>query len=304
MAFTSRDEFVTWDPSSFTKSTGISLTRYRLDTDQSTLNAISILKTVDDRYLQERFPPTYISLNSDVLGDLAQNCVDQQDFVDVNTLGFINELRDIGSLIPKIGSIKNPKTWASAWLCFKYGLRLTAADTAALTEGIISARQTANAVGPRVVRSSKSMITNYHRWSANETYRYKLTYDEWPSDIMSTVGALRRWNIWPKLSTAWDMIPMSFVVDWAVDVESLLSRLDHYMDVQYFNVLSCCWSRKSEMTIPASEYFFDLPILGQIQFVLYERRVEPILRQPRLRIDKAGQFRNYLELASLIVVRG
>lgn len=300
--FTTLNEWESFDPGTIALSTFTSGITKRIFNSPGYGSTPTALQNISQDYLLGMMPTRYVPEDIYAIGDLAQRCVDQQDYVDVNTLGFINELRDVGKLIPKLSGLKNPKTYASLYLWFKYGFSLTVSDSKKLAEAVENVHTVAKAARPQTTYASQSNIVVDKKRSFRDTYRYKLTYEPWPSDLMNFIGKARKWNFWPKLATAWDMIPLSFVVDWAIDVQSLLHRLDTRTDVEYFNTLGTCWSRKIECDIPGSE-FFKLPVFGAIHFTSYTRRAERFIRLPRLRLDQPQQFHNYAELTALIVTR-
>lgn len=253
---------------------------------------------------EDIFPPLRMKPDPYILGDLSQRCINQQEYVDVNTLGFVNELRNISLLIPKIGNWKSPKTWGSLYLWWKYGVTLTLSDTKNLLEAISVTRAVQEFPKPVTsVFASNSRTETIKGATYIEESHYKLSYSKWPSPIMEFIRKGRNWNLWPKLETAWDMVPFSFVVDWVIDIQSLLSRLDTYTDVQYFDVAACCWSRKVIVTLPAASVYQWDAMEGNITFTYYHRSIGPRPHLPKLRLDETGQFKNYAELASLIVTR-
>jgi len=298
--FTSYNDFFGYSPSKFqpfrTSSylSRISPNYYSYD--------VAFLRNINQNYMLDIFP-TMGNDDENEIGLLGKRCVDQFEFTNVNSLGFISELRKIGDLIPKFSGFKDPSTYASLWLWFKYGLNLTISDTKKLAQSIASVRDTANAVPTNTKYSSSSHVNLTGKRKYFSTYHYKVCAERWPRGLMKIVGDARRWNLWPKLENAWDMIPLSFVVDWVADIQSLLSSLDVRTDVQYLNILGTCWSWKHELSVPARELFGQLPLLGTVKFTKYDRVVEQHVRLPRLKIEQSSGFSNWAELTSLIVVK-
>lgn len=242
-----------------------------------------------------------------VWSDCVQECVDQARYVEVNTLSYVNELRDVTKMIPKLPLGKkafSPKAWASAYLCLRYGFNLTVKDTVALRDGIVSAYQDS-------LKAKKMWSDSYaHRTSntmlgvypAFDNYRYKVSYSPIPNQLMEGVRLLDNWGLYPTLARDWDMIPASFVLDWFVKIQAYLAQLDTAMLIPYYEVLGVCWSRKVSVDVPASKVMLSELVVGQIRQTHYQRGIRKTLHPLDFRIERAGEFRNYWEALAMIVV--
>lgn len=251
--------------------------------------------------------PDQVREEPDIWSDLVQDCVDQVRYVDVNTLSYVNELRDVAKLIPKLPLGKkalSPKAWASAYLCLRYGLNLTVKDTKALHDGIVGYMKSS-----RKLESSEA--TEYARHTSygdllglqySDTYHYKVTYRPIPSELMDFVRNWDDWGVYPTLSRMWDMVPLSFVLDWFAKVQNFLEQIDTAIKIPYYKVLGVCWSRKVIVTLPARNLFHNNFVVGQLIQTHYRRGTRKDLHPLRFRIELAGEFRNYWEALALIIV--
>jgi hypothetical protein len=53
---------------------------------------------------------------------------------------------------------------------------------------------------------------------------------------MTAVKKLMEWDVWPSLENTWDMIPLSFVVDWFSNLSTILTNVDRLVYEQYLRV--------------------------------------------------------------------
>lgn len=252
-----------------------------------------------------KFYPALVNQQELVYGDLCQAAIERARTVDVNTLSFMAELRDLKSIFPKFGSWKDPKMWANLYLCYKYGARLTYADIKELLTGIHAAFTKSRDLGAySAVRSSKLFTGTYKSLPYTDQYRYKISYRPYPNDVMNVVRALDSWGLYPTLTRDWDLIPFSFVVDWVANISSLLERLDARMMADYYDVVAVTRSRKISFTLPVTDLVPNWPGVGTITLSRYTRDTTPILDLPKVRFDgDVDGFSNWAELTSLVIAR-
>jgi hypothetical protein len=235
-------------------------------------------------------------------GDLCQGCIDSMRAVDVNSLSFISELRDIASLIPKFSGWRSPKTWASVFLAYKYGITLTMSDIKALAQGIKTARAAAKAASPIRELYSFSRNTVVHRGTTYyDEYHYKVIASAYPGEVLDVIRSLDAWGLYPTPVRLWDMVPLSFVVDWVFNLSSLLERCDSRVLAQYYAVHEVCRSRKVSFNLPISQLSLGSTVSGTIVVSWYDREIKEKLDLPSPRIDQPGEFHNYAELTALII---
>lgn len=302
---TSLAEFSTFDPADAKTrlTSGSIVIDYANDVRDTTgdfLNLISLRRET----LLDNFYPDLIPWRDSEFGDLCQRCIDQQDFVDTNSLEFLSELRDIAAIVPKLGKLRNPKTWASWYLWSQYGANLTVQDTKLLSRAIMDVKDDLES-RPRYLTTyatSRYPERLHGVWPVLTTYHYKVVSDPYPRGVMGIINALMKWNVYPTFKNVWDCIPFSFVIDWAVDVSSMLARLDKYIEYQYYDIKGTAWSRKVEVSIPVSTLSGLEHVEGSLTEVAYVRVTGKTLQLPRIRIDST-EFHNYAELTALIAVK-
>jgi hypothetical protein len=249
------------------------------------------------------FLPAIIPQVDYVWQDLCQSCVDQARAVDVNSLSFMSELRDIASLVPKFSGWTNPKTYASAFLAFKYGITLTLKDLDALASGIARARATA-------IEGSKLHSAKYarrrtggvfHGYGYTDEYHYKLITEPYPDDVMNLVRSLDSWGFYPTLTRDWDMVPFSFVLDWVINISQVLEQIDTGLLLQYYIILEVCRSRKVVIDLPISKLCPGLELVGNVTATHYVRTVGQQADPPLPHFTGQKEFTNYAELTALLI---
>lgn len=269
--------------------------------------AIEAIVGISTDSFQSRFVPDEIPEQPFVWSDLCQSCIDQLRFTNVNTLSYVSELREIKSLGEAlIGAIsKNPKKIAQGYLAFHYGATLTVKDTQALAQAIIDAKKSIKDLQPwRTTQGSRTFTGTYGPFSYTDTYHYKVSTT--PQDLvgMEAVRLLDSWGFYPTPQRLWDMVPLSFVLDWFVKISDFLGRCDSDMLRGFYNVLAVCWSRKVVVDLPVSLLFGeDLNVSGSILVTSYNRVTSKKLHPIAFRIERAGEFHNYLEGLALIIAR-
>lgn len=185
---------------------------------------------------------------------LGNEAIDNMASFSSNALAYAADLRKVGdsikTLIELAENPTDPKAWASLWLSSRFGDKLTARDTRELMNAISAAtRELANAQFFQTSHSRDlNPIENIPRsiWTSGIRYNwYKVYY--WPRDyvpIMKKVRELMEWDAWPSLENTWDMIPLSFVVDWLFNVSELLASIDRCIYKMYISVVSVLKTEK------------------------------------------------------------
>lgn len=237
-------------------------------------------------------------------GDLCQLSIDSVNYCSVNVISFIRELRDWRKLIPKIGKLLSPKTYASVYLWYKYGLTLSIQDSQALVKAVRNSFDDSlrcNDPGKKFAYASQFTVSRVRKYEVRSTYRYKIAYEAYPAAVMNVIRELKRWGIYPTLENAWDMIPFSFVADWFTNLNEVLHEMDTHIFSEYYNVLWVCRSQKHIRCVPGKEYFPGFAVVGEISQTNYQRTVKKTLDLPRVRLDLPSEFHNYAEFTALIV---
>jgi hypothetical protein len=174
--------------------------------------------------------------------ELEATAFDSINRFDGNMLALIPDLRNIGkstvnSVLDVMKSGKNPRRLASAWLSNRYGDQLTFSDMKSLFAGFTRSAwhntRHARFLRGRSRRQSVSPDGKIH-------YAFSCQVAVVPKDYNAAMSAIRKayeWDYYPSLGNMWDLVPLSFVVDWFVDVSSIFEDLDRMVQARYYNVV-------------------------------------------------------------------
>lgn len=224
----------------------------------------------------------HLSFPDAQLSSCARGMIEDLNAFDSNLLAYGADLKKTGDTIRTLLSLpkdfKNPKAWASAWLSGRYGDRLTVSDTRELLEAVVKE----GTRGPQLARARSKMTTT-------ETYgpvtvmtsrtATIIAADESYSGLMTAVKNLMAWDAWPTLENTWDMIPLSFVVDWVLPVSDVLGQIDACVEAPYIKPRCQYVGLKTtaNMQIPAE----DQTVSGSLSLKHYTRRKANILSEIR-----------------------
>lgn len=200
----------------------------------------------------------------------AREVIEAINDFDSNAIAYASDLRSTGDTVRALlalpRDLTNPKAWASAWLSMQFGDRLQIADTKELLESLKRAllsrqywtkarrRMDWDVIHPTYAESHERVSTIY---VANSSY----------DGVTTAIENLMRWDVWPTLENTWDMVPLSFLVDWVVPVSDLLGQIDAAVEAPYLRTLSQYISDKSTVRMSC-----PLPGLsGMVEWVTYDR---------------------------------
>ena len=247
-----------------------------------------------ESYIRPKLPAlsqVVIANNWDDLGDAAADGIQQ---VSINTIAYLADVRKtFGTFIETarlLGNWKSPKQWANWWLSMRYGDRLTISDTQTLIDA-----------GIETLRTSKEWKKDYYVSRSRSTTividpspgiypvkiarNVKLYFRPVVGDVFA--GAYRfldQWGLWPTLSATWDLIPLSFAVDWFVDVQGFLKDIDRDNRLLMNRVLSVFLTEKRTFNLDdfASEKF----IFSNVRITDYHRNAADTLPSAPFRVDR------------------
>ena len=250
------------------------------------------------------------ALTSEHLGDLCQRAVDNIHYTDINTMAYLKDLKDFASELQSIARLVknplNPKSWASLFLNFQYGSRLTISDTFKLINGVIRCARDVRRLRKKSWRSSRARMRSVVTHPilgcvGTRLTNYKVYYKPYDSGIMSYVHKLANWDLLPTSANLWDFIPFSFVVDWFVDIGGLLESIDSAAMASSLDVVGVLYSTKDTYVISA-----DLP--GQqafsSEYTVYRRCWSRTLHPPAPRLEASDGFlHNIPQLLAILIQR-
>lgn len=254
---------------------------------------------------------------SEMWGDLADSSIQNARALDINSLAYAADFLKLKQSVRTIlsllrGKVK-PKDLASAWLEFKYGLRLTLADSNELGKAIgVAITKHKNKKFYSVCRAmdtSESIISKspLKGFMVSDTYNYKVYYRPIDDKFLSLIRKMMDWDVGLTLQNIWDLIPFTFVIDWFTDFERTLSRIDANTYVNTLRVLGTIKTRKSVISsIPATCIMPQEDKIiwsGDLTLKIYKRDLQRDLDLPLFRSGSPGEFHNHAELLAIIVQR-
>lgn len=185
-------------------------------------------------------------------GELQATSFDSINRFDGNMLALIADIKSIGSssvsiLTNLMKSAKNPRLLARAWLSARYGDRLTYNDLKSLFKGFNRNPWRRTWFSRFLLGSSRrsvSIDSAFGQITVQLNTKIAVTPRDWNA-AMRAIRHAYEWDYYPSLANIWDMIPLSFVVDWFVDVSNIFEDLDRLVQARYYDVTCVLESAKS-----------------------------------------------------------
>ena len=262
----------------------------------SPLSSAKSLKGIDWR------PPSQREL-----GELCQAAVDNLNYVEINTIAYLKDLKDFGSELRSLAKLVsnplNPKAWASFFLNTQYGSRLTIADTFELFNGVIRRSKELTKRSRhtwRTCRARTNVPIESSYGTGIRTTNYKVYYNPLEAGIMSYVQKFAQWDLLPTAANIWDFIPYSFVVDWFVDIGGFLEAIDSRVAAASYDVIGVLYSTKDVYSHPGEsndsiEYIYSMT-------TVYTRRWSRELHPPPIILEGSDGFlHNIPQLLAILV---
>jgi len=224
------------------------------------------------------------------LYDMSLTALDQCSYTQCNSIAFLTDIRRIGSeigdAVKLIHDPTNLRAWSQLYLGLRYGTRLTASDIQSIASGLREARSRLNGRRFSVVRSmlSEELPSGRKGWSASRELRFKIGYISDKNLLNAVQATLYDWDLLPTFENVWDLIPLSFVVDWVVNISALCDQIDKRDYVKRIDVLGCTDSYKDTYItdIDLTAYGFEK---APVSFTIYNRTTSPSLPRPRISLD-------------------
>lgn len=237
-------------------------------------------------------------------GDLAAQAVQGKRAVQVNMLAFLRDLKDVKSLIPKLKNLGKLKTWANNYLAVKYGILPTVDDLQKIVKAF-------NARKPFFDKNGYTMYNAKHLASVDDgsiavslEQRIKVAVADEDSDFDILLERLDSMGVLPTTENLWDLVRYSFVIDWFVDVGSLLERVDNRLRLMRYNIRYVTMSEKYAVS-GVSTMSRAFPLNGSVSWRYYHRWVTDHCPLPPLTLTLSPTVADHwLEAAALIIQRG
>lgn len=212
-------------------------------------------------------------------GALSEQCMLTGDKAyQTNSAQYLLELNQLSTLLnPLLRLIRgglSPKAAATAWLSYYYGARLTAKDTYAQISGIV--RRSKRAIMDYdVLRARDANSVTLTNGTTISGYRALTSYYQVHSNwLIDTYRTLRRYGLQPSLSLAWDLVPLSFVVDWFLPIGSYLEHFDGKTFEDSLTIIESLLTTKYVQKSRADLMGFS-GVNGSITLSVYDRSITP-----------------------------
>lgn len=260
--------------------------------------------------------PDYVSTHVDTnvseydWAEMANTCVDNCRSIDINGIAYIKEGIELCLGIVrfiKTGKFPDQISLADLWLSSRYGLRLTAIDTATIVDAAKeAARELKREYRVAHARSTQDVSVRSDRIiHVTRQLNYKVYYNRIDEPTLNVLRTIANWDLWPSAKNVWDLVPFSFVVDWLVDVQSQLERLDQAQYEQFLHILSVLYTEKWTYAFDPAFFGSQDWVCGEMEMTYYHRRRSPSLHYAPLRFGGGHASNiNWVDGAMLVIQKG
>jgi hypothetical protein len=226
-----------------------------------------------DLLIKEVFP-----VEEKPYGDLAMEASAQVNANSVNMLEFLRDLRHPTELIPKLKNMKLlklkniSKNLSRMYLTVKYGWLPTISDLKNIVGAFRKAKPYLDKNGFKTYTSSFTGSNKIGQVTFELEQHLKLAIADEDNQFQALAQRLDSSGFAPTLENIWDLIPMSFVVDWFIDVGGFLERVDTRLRIAMLNIRYATMSRKQTASTSLTATI-QAPFDGSIELVHYHRWV-------------------------------
>lgn len=243
-----------------------------------------------------------------ITGDLSRRCANDASILDMNNIENLVEIAQFSEGFKAFRDLLRKKVSAESlaelYLSYKYGARLTASDL----EAIYRSLPTMLARSARTVRFSRARETvqcSSLVGKATIQYNYKVYYNPVDTGLTSLVNEAWNVGLFPSLQNAWDLIPLSFAVDWFTKIGDRLTQYDAATKWATLNVVSSLLSEKLVVSGIPSWVLYPgrTTLFGDITLIQYNRYTLDYVIPPVYHSDTPLDFKNYPEAVALLVAR-
>lgn len=266
---------------------------------------VSGLRRFFDRNLGILFP------SHGEAGNLARIAADDARYYDVNTLEYIRDLPMFLKELPQLSKTlrrPSPRSVAKLYLSYKYGSRLTAADSEEILDGIsyefktLAESRLYDKARAMSVRNGDLSSLGYSATPCSCRRNLSIYYNKRDDLTTKIVTSLQSMRLTPSLRTTWELIPFSFCLDWFYDVSSRLESIDANDIWLWRAILECVHTEKYEVpNFDISNY--SAKYSGDVSYKKYRRHVHHSLPENPTYVDSVSSFSNYAEATALIFSR-
>lgn len=245
-------------------------------------------------------------------GELAVEASERVNATHINVLQFLADLRRPQELIPKLASLRalkrvdrtSLKGASDLYLTVNYGILPTISDLRSIVDAFTRIGPNLDRFGSSCYYAGKSQQSDVRGISFERRQHLKLALSNEDHGLLSAFNALEKIGVFPSFNNLWDLIPLSFVVDWFLDIGNFLARVDTHLrllryDVRYTTMSSKLTGVKSVTSTPGSPYS------GTFSLVEYSRWTSGRCPLPSLSYltSHVSDFNHWIESASLLIQR-
>ena len=174
--------------------------------------------------------------------------LDNIRYLSVNSLAFIEDLKKLkATFTPLLRVWKkplNPKSWSNLWLSYRYGIRLTISDVLEISDAVEKwSKSKVKPFGTCRSRFSDSSVLEDGTEVDIEVHQ-KVYYTAISGPVDKLVHISRQWDLYPSWENLWDLVPLSFVVDWFVKLNDILHKVDLGTDLDRLPIEYVLYSSK------------------------------------------------------------
>lgn len=240
-----------------------------------------------------------------VMGDLSQMCTDQIRATKVDTIVYAKEAPEVAQLVTALpnspSDLLNPKFWASAYLAYKFGVESSYRDSVSLVDDISRAmRKRVMAKDYSTRRAVLVKSADYRDTRSSSVYRLKLKYNGLNDPLADAFRFLYDYNLMPSVTTAWALVPFSFVADWFLHIDKMLETVDFKGEYATLTVRSATYSKKHIITGPVQSHSgCYLPTIGTTTH--YSREVRHHAIEPIPQFKATLPLNNWVTGSALVI---
>lgn len=228
-------------------------------------------------------------------GDHTISLIDQMHATTMNQFEFLTDLNlikqvyDVAEKAVTLNWGGTLKELSDLYLTYSFGASSTARDYVELARAV--SEETTRYARARRYRDrrvhTRSRLQDIP-WLGSPSKALLVTtayLDNFDQGVMGLMNSLDSWGIYPDLSAVWEKVPFSFVVDWFVNVQTNLNRIDANIWREYYNVRACICSTKLETVYDWQTVHPGSRLAGQASISLYHRWIQYSLPQPMVDLD-------------------
>lgn len=245
-----------------------------------------------------------------IWSDLVRRASGDAKFISLNSVEYLRDIpRFLGEskelLKLRKGKI-TPKKISDLYLSWKYGSRLTYADTVQLTKDAVYAQ-----VAPRAHARAKERVDIDVSLVSGQSshvreYNYKVYYriPDFGRDILSE---LEMYGLLPTPKTMWELLPYSFTVDWFIDITSRMEQYDSRLFYWRHPITGSVYSRKVSVECDPGVFYAPWEsLVGSLSLTIYDRIRSDHLDHLPIYFDSnpTRKFNNFAELTALLISGG